>query len=305
MSTTILPFESPSATPLAPNRTAFTCGVSGTIMMTTSDCSATSLPDLQTTSPAATSSCEMGPTSQRNSRCPAVWRCLAIGRPIVPKPIKPTSIISIFLFCVRLCVGCLYRIPAEAFSGGGLRLVFATNPAAISDPVETSKQEGIIDLSRARFVATGIVGQLNMRDTIEMFLQRSRDVALHHLHVVDVILNEQIVGPDIGNDLKSPRCPVQEEARDIERVDRLDQEANAFPGQGGRGEPQVLQQHLIQLEQIGIRRRDTDETIHLMAIECRRIIDGAQDAVEIHPPDPGKWRSHARRLPNRPPGDCA
>ena len=51
------------------------------------------------------------------------------------------------------------------------------------------------------------------------------------------------------------------------------------PAQGSRGEPQVLQQHLVHLKHISIRRRDTDETIHLMAVQRRRIVDGAQDAV--------------------------
>src|ERR1700709_34187 len=104
-----------------------------------------------------------------------------MGRPMVPRPIKPTSIISIFPVRARLRRNRLCRVPFEAVDGGGLRLVFAADPAAISDGVEMPEQEGIVDLSRARFVATGIVGQLDMRDAAEMLLQRSRDVALHHL----------------------------------------------------------------------------------------------------------------------------
>src|ERR1700733_861186 len=41
-------------------------------------------------------------------------------------------------------------------------------------------------------IAAGIIGELDMCDTSEMFLQRWRDVTFHHLHVVNVILNEEV-----------------------------------------------------------------------------------------------------------------
>src|SRR3981189_492178 len=118
-----------------------------------------------------------------------------------------------------------------------------------------------------------------MRNTREMFLQRSRYIALHHLHVVNVILNEEIIRSDIGDDLNSLPCPAQEKSRNIERVDRLYQQANIFPREGICRESQILQKHLVQLKHICTGRRDTDQTIHLTAIESLCIIDGAQDAI--------------------------
>ena len=55
MSTTILPAESPAATPFGSNRAAATCGVSGTMVMITSARRATSLPEAQTLAPCSTS----------------------------------------------------------------------------------------------------------------------------------------------------------------------------------------------------------------------------------------------------------
>src|SRR6185437_4739159 len=185
MSTTICPFETPSATPSFPNSTASTCGVSGTMMITTSACSATSLPVLQTTPPAETSSGAMGTTSCRNRRWPAAWRWAAIGRPMVPRPIKPISIISTPLRRFCLCIGRQRGVPAEALGRRGPRLVFAPDPATITNSVEMPEQEGIVDLAGPRLVAAGIVGKLDMGDVGQMFLQGPRDVALHHLHVVD------------------------------------------------------------------------------------------------------------------------
>jgi len=75
-------------------------------------------------------------------------------------------------------------------------LLFATDPAAISDLVEIAKQEGIVDLSGTRFVAAGIIGQLDMGDTRQNIFARFRAImALHHLHVVNIILNEEIFDP--------------------------------------------------------------------------------------------------------------
>src|ERR1700730_12123331 len=158
---------------------------------------------------------------------------------MIPRPMKPTSIILIVPSA--LCVDGLSRVPPEAFGGGRLRLVFAADPAAISDPVEMSKQEGIVDLPGAGLVAAGIVGQLHMGNAAKAVLQRWRDITLHHLHVIDVILNEQIVRSDIGDDLNGLLCPVQEEAGNVAGVDRLDQKSNAFARESVCRESQILQ----------------------------------------------------------------
>jgi len=47
--------------------------------------------------------------------------------------------------------------------------------------------------------------------------------------MVNVILNEEIIRSDIGDDLNSLLRPAQEKARNVECVDRLNQEVNMFP----------------------------------------------------------------------------
>src|SRR6266404_7850957 len=85
-------------------------------------------------------------------------------------------------FHALLCVDHLVRVPPKAFGGSRLRLVFAADPAAISDLVKMSKQEGIVDLSGAGVVASGVVGQFDLSDTSKILSQRLRDIALHYLH---------------------------------------------------------------------------------------------------------------------------
>src|SRR3569623_3365270 len=166
MSTTSLPLEMPLATPSWPNSTASTCGVSGTMMMTASASSATSLADLQATPPAAISSGATGATSCRRTLWPAARRWPAIGRPMVPSPMKPMSIISV----VSSSLEGLRGMPGQAFQRRGARLVFAADPAAIADRVEMAEQEGIVDLAGAGLVAAGIVRELDVGDAVEMLL---------------------------------------------------------------------------------------------------------------------------------------
>src|SRR5258706_1456453 len=82
-----------------------------------------------------------------------------------------------------LCVDHLFRVPPKAFNGGFPRLVFAPNPAAVSNLIKISKQKGIVDLAGPGFVATRIISDLNLCDTSEVLLQRWRHVTFHQLHV--------------------------------------------------------------------------------------------------------------------------
>ena len=111
------------------------------------------------------------------------------------------------------------------------------------------------------------------------FCKRARDVALHDLHVVDVVLHEQIARAHVGNELKRLCGPVQEEAGNVDRVDRLDQKLDPLPGERVRGEAQIADQHLVQLDPIGAVRRDADQAVELTAIERLGVVDGARDAV--------------------------
>jgi hypothetical protein len=95
MSTTTLPALSPSATPLGPNSTAATSGVSGTIVMTTSARSATSLPLAHAVPPASVSADGTPERLCRNSSWPPLMRCSAMGAPMIPRPMKPTLAIAV------------------------------------------------------------------------------------------------------------------------------------------------------------------------------------------------------------------
>src|SRR2546423_714237 len=72
-----------------------------------------------------------------------------------------------------------------------------------------------------------------MSDAAKMLLQAARDVAFHHLHVVNVVLDKEVVRPDIADELSRLLGAAEEETRDVDRVDRLDQQ------------PELLAQHRL------------------------------------------------------------
>src|SRR3954447_313738 len=108
---------------------------------------------------------------------------------MVPSPIKPMSIMS----TVSSGLESLRGVPGQAFQRRSARLVFATDPAAIADRVEMAEQEGKVDLAGAGLVTTWIVGELDVRDLRQIFLHGTGEIALHDLHVIDVVLDKQIV----------------------------------------------------------------------------------------------------------------
>src|SRR5512137_1246585 len=177
MSTTVVPGRNPSATPPGPKSTASTSGVSGTIVMTTSERAATSFPPEQATPPLASRSAGTGFRSWRKSLCPAPARLAAMGRPMIPSPTNPTS-----MDAPPSGAREVRREPAEA--GGGLpaRLVLASDPAAVVHRVELLEDERVVDLAGARLVAPGIVGHLDVGDAGEVPAQRLHEVSLHDLH---------------------------------------------------------------------------------------------------------------------------
>src|SRR5690242_13917227 len=83
-------------------------------------------------------------------------------------------------------------MPAEPVDCCGSRLVFTSHPATIADRIEMTKQERIVDLARSRLIAAGIVGKLDMGDARQMLLRGASDIALHDLHVINVVLDEEV-----------------------------------------------------------------------------------------------------------------
>ena len=97
-----------------------------------------------------------------------------------------------------------------------------------------AEQEVEVDLARARLVSAGVVGDLHVADPIEVGRHGARQVSLHDLHVVDVVLEEDVGVADPFGDAPGLGAAVNVEARDVARVDRLDQQRDVVLGQNAR-----------------------------------------------------------------------
>src|SRR5690606_34640261 len=121
--------------------------------------------------------------------------------------------------------------PAEAFGCRRARLVFAAAETVVTGSVQRFEYEGIVDLPGARLVAARIVGKLDMGDPVPVFLERADQFSLCPLLVVEIILDEQIVAADLLDDRGRLVHRIEVEARNVETVDRFDQQPYAVPAQ--------------------------------------------------------------------------
>ncbi len=64
-------------------------------------------------------------------------------------------------------------------------------------------------------------------------LDRAGEVALHHLGVIDVVLQLEVVRADLGDDVERGRRAIDEEAGNVAAVDRLQQRSS--PASARRG----------------------------------------------------------------------
>ena len=107
-------------------------------------------------------------------------------------------------------------------------------------------EERIVDLARPRLVPAGIVGDLDMRDAVEIRLDGAGEIPLHDLHVVDIVLEVEVFRAHAVNDPKRLLRCVEEEARYVARVDGFDQQLDPGLLQPVGGKLQVLDKDVLQ-----------------------------------------------------------
>ena len=90
-------------------------------------------------------------------------------------------------------------------------MVLAADPAGIPDCSQPIEKKGVVDFPGSGLMPSWIVGQLDMPDTLQVVLKGAGQIALHDLHVVDIVLQEKIVRADFleeGNWISTPLKPL-------------------------------------------------------------------------------------------------
>ena len=141
------------------------------------------------------------------------------------------------------------------------------------------QQEGEIDLAAARLVPPRIVRQLDMADPRQMLLQRARQVTFHHLGMVDVVLQPEVVAAHRLQHGQPGARVCHQEARRVARVERLQHQFDAGAGGHSGGEAQILDQGFPGLFMADLARRYAGQAVEAGAAQQARILDGLADPV--------------------------
>src|SRR5262245_39137693 len=131
----------------------------------------------------------------------------------------------------------------------------------------------VVDLSGAGLVPARVIRKLHMRDELQVRLYRPGKVSLHDLHVIDVVLHEEIVRPYRGDDIHGLLRVGQEKPGDVARVDGLHQELDASCREPRRSELQIADQGFAGVVRVASRRADAGKTVDLLAAERGCILD--------------------------------
>ncbi len=146
------------------------------------------------------------------------------------------------------------------------------SPAAIARGVDGAEQFGEVDVALPRLVPAGPVRDLDVPHPAGMALPDGQRIAMDHLRMIDVELQAQVRGPDLVQDLGRQFETVEEIARHVVAVHRLDGQAGA--GVAGAGPFQVLDEGAPRQPALGLAGH------HMQVLDPQRPAE-AQGAVEI------------------------
>src|SRR3954463_10438809 len=112
--------------------------------------------------------------------------------------------------------------PTQTLERVTARIVYASHPSRISDAVEVREQKVEVDLAGAGLMTLGHVGDLNVPDAGKQAFEGSGEIALHDLHVEQVVLQEGVAFAGRVQHVDGLLAVAEEEAGHAARIDRLD-----------------------------------------------------------------------------------
>lgn len=102
-----------------------------------------------------------------------------------------------------------------------------------------------------------IVCNLYMRDFVDVFLYRQREIAFYNLHMVDVVLNENVIAVDGIDELQRLLFSVHVKTRNVAAIDSLHQQLDACTDKLVRRESKIGDEGFAQFVSIQAFWRNT------------------------------------------------
>ena len=169
--------------------------------------------------------------------------------------------------------------PAERTDRVGCRYVFQSDVAGVTQFVEPPEQEREVDLARAWLVSTRIVSDLNVANAGEMFADRGGQLAFLALGVIHVVLQTHVGLRDFVEEFKRLLGAVEEEPRDVEVIDRFDEQLKPVFCKFRGGTPRILNERLPVLLVAAARHPFAGQTVQARHAEDLGIFDGPRHPV--------------------------
>ena len=116
-------------------------------------------------------------------------------------------------------------------------------------------------------------------DAAEVRRYRGGKIVSHDMHVVEVVLNFEIVRTRLIQERERLGRSIQVETGNGVRADWLDEERHAVARELPRRMTEVREISLVQDRPIDTRRRDARQAIHLFTAERLRVLDGLGEAL--------------------------
>src|SRR3954468_3908524 len=176
---------------------------------------------------------------------PAATRLAAIGAPMIPRPMKPTVVISLPPaphFRSGAHGPLLGWQPVEAVGAGAARLVLQADPAVVADLLQLPEVVVDVELAGPRLVAARGVGDLHVTRPSNVLSDHLPRIVTVDREVVDVAEQTHVGRAAVPLDPVHDRDRVGGGQQRVRRrpADGLEQYGAADPGGGGRRERQVL-----------------------------------------------------------------
>src|SRR6266851_4921400 len=169
--------------------------------------------------------------------------------------------------------------PTEPGERCALRTVLAADPAGIAELVQKIVEEGVVDLADIGLVAPRRAGDLDVADARHQALRPFGEIALHDLAVIEIELQPRIVARDAVEDGDAFGRRVEEIARYVAGVDRLDDHGDAvLLGEIG-GVAYILDIDRLALRLRLSRRPQTGHRVDGPTFRRLGIVDGPRDTV--------------------------
>src|SRR5215471_12826982 len=102
-------------------------------------------------------------------------------------------------------------------------MIFAADPAGVPQLIDEVKQKGIVDLPHVWLMPPRIPRDLKMANQRQVRFDLLSQITMHHLTMVEVHLQEQIIAPDPLDDLAGLRRGREKIARVVTGIEGFDE----------------------------------------------------------------------------------